>query len=172
MDKVIPRGTIEDRRIGNGEDLSPEGFAALSGLDWLRGLLDGRYAPPPFSVIADVEPLSVEKGRIVFAGTPASRFYNPMGIVHGGWMGLLLDTAMACSVHSALPAGKAYATLEMKIVFVRAVREDSGPLTAEGNLLHIGSRTASAEGKIYDSKRRLVAHGSETCMIWDVRDRS
>ena len=162
-------GALHERADAAGVGLLPPSqLAGLSGLDFLRGLMDGRSPRPPFSEVAAIEPISVDEGKIVFAGKPSSRFYNPMGIVHGGWIGLLLDTVMGCAVQSALSAGKAYATIEMKTVFVRAVREESGPLTAEGTLLHLGGKLASAEGRIYDGERRLVAHGSETCMIWTV----
>jgi uncharacterized protein (TIGR00369 family) len=104
---------------------------------------------------------------VVFTGLPSADFYNPMGIVHGGWIALLLDTVMGCAVHSALPTGKAFTTIEMKTSFIRAVREGSGQLTAEGVVLHVGGNIATSEGKIYDDQKRLVAHGSETCMIWN-----
>lgn len=137
----------------------------MSGQEFLRGLLDGSLPAPPFSLTAGITPLSLEEGRVVFEGKPSREFYNPMGIVHGGWMAMLLDTVMGCAVHSALKAGQAYTTLEMKTTFVRAILEDTGPLRAEGVLLHIGGRVASSEGKLLDSAGRLVAHGSETCLI-------
>lgn len=145
--------------------LEPAALAAMPGLDFLRGLLDGSVPAPPFAEVADVAPLSVEQGRIVFKGTPSRRFYNPMGIVHGGWISLLLDTAMGCAVHSALPAGHAFTTIEMKTAYVRALREEHGPVTCEAVLLHKGGQIASAEGKILDGRGRLVAHGSETCLV-------
>ena len=145
--------------------LEPAALAAMPGLDFLRGLVDGRMPAPPFAETSDVEPVSVEHGRIVFKGNPSQRFYNPMGTVHGGWTALLLDTAMGCAVHSVLPAGSAYTTIEMKTVYVRALRETDGPVTCEANLIHKGGQIASAEGKIFDREGRLVAYGSETCFI-------
>jgi len=112
-----------------------------------------------------VWPVSIEVGRIVFEATPSARFYNPLGIVHGGWIALLLDTVMGCAVHSALQPGQAFATIDMTASFVRPVSERSGTLRAEGILLHLGSRIASAEGKLFDPAGRLVAHGSENCAI-------
>lgn len=138
---------------------------SMSGLEFLRGLLDRSLPAPPFSLTAGITPLSLEEGRIVFEGTPSRAFYNPMGIVHGGWIAMLLDTVMGCAVHSALKAGQIYTTLEMKTTFVRAVQQESGPLKAEGVLLHMGGRVASSEGKLFDGAGKLVAHGSETCLI-------
>ncbi|PPQ36820.1 uncharacterized domain 1-containing protein [Rhodoblastus acidophilus] len=140
----------------------------MSGLEFLRGILEGRYPAPPFAEVADVWPVSVEKGRLVFEARPSSRFYNPMGLVHGGWLALLLDTAMGCAVHSALEAGKAYATTDLRTTYVKPVREATGRLRCEATLLHISGRTASAEGKILDARGALIAHGSETCQIFPI----
>ena len=145
--------------------LDPAALAAIAGLDFLRGLVDGSMPAPPFAEVADVAPLTADNGRVVFMGTPSRRFYNPMGMIHGGWISLLLDTAMGCAVHSALPAGHAFATIEMKTVYARALREEHGPVTCEPVLLHRGGQLASAEGQILDREGRLVAHGSETCFI-------
>jgi uncharacterized protein (TIGR00369 family) len=145
--------------------LSRDRAGSLCGVDFLRGIMDGRYPAPPFSEVADVWPVSVEVGRIVFEAAPSARFYNPLGIVHGGWIALLLDTVMGCAVHSALQPGQAFATIDMTASFVRPVSERTGTLRAEGILLHLGSRMASAEGKLFDPAGRLVAHGSENCAI-------
>jgi uncharacterized protein (TIGR00369 family) len=106
---------------------------------------------------------------VAFEASPSARFYNPMGLVHGGWLALLLDTAMGCAVHSTLEPGQIYTTVEMKTAFVRPVRETTGKLRCEGVLLHAGSRIASSEGKVFDGAGRLVAHGSETCLISTIR---
>ncbi len=148
--------------------LPQEVAVGMSGIEFLRGILEGRYPAPPFAEVADVWPVSVEKGRLVFEARPSSRFYNPMGLVHGGWLALLLDTAMGCAVHSALEAGKAYATTDLRTTYVKPVREATGRLRCEATLLHIGGRTASAEGKILDARGALIAHGSETCQIFPI----
>ncbi|MBB4200903.1 aromatic compound degradation protein PaaI [Rhodoblastus sphagnicola] len=157
-----------DMKIQSFGLVPQEVAVGMSGLEFLRGILEGRYPAPPFAEVADVWPVSVEKGRLVFEARPSSRFYNPMGLVHGGWLALLLDTAMGCAVHSALEAGKAYATTDLRTTYVKPVREATGRLRCEATLLHIGGRTASAEGKILDSRGALIAHGSETCQIFPI----
>lgn len=142
-----------------------EQAAASSGLDFMQAVLDGGLPSPPFAQTADVWPTVLEKGRVVFEGRPSARFYNPMGMVHGGWLAMLLDTVMGCAVHTSLAAGQAYTTLEMSTTFVKAVLEKTGVVRAEGVLLHRGSRVASAEGKIYDGSGTLLAHGTESCLI-------
>jgi uncharacterized protein (TIGR00369 family) len=140
---------------------------ATSGLDFLRRLLDGTYPSPPIGKAVDMWPIEFELGRAVFEAMPSARFYNPIGIIHGGWIATLLDTVMGCAVHSTLQAGQVFVTIEMKTVFVKAVLEKTGKVRCEGKLLHSGARIASSEGKIFDGKGDLIAHGSETCMIMD-----
>ena len=149
--------------------VSLETAASLSGLDFLRGLIDRIYPAPPFAEVTDIWPVSAEPGRIVFEGMPSARFYNPMGIVHGGWIATLLDTAMGCVVHAGLKPGQTYATIEMKTAFVRPVSQRTGKLRCEGTLLHLGARVASSEGKIFDEGGRLIAYGSESCAIADMK---
>ncbi len=137
----------------------------MSGLEFLRGLMDGTLPPPPFADTSRIRPAEVEEGRVVFIGEPKGDFYNPMGIVHGGWVATLLDTAMACAVHSALKAGETFTTLSMSVTYVRPVAEATGTLRCEGVLLHSGGRIASAEGKVYDASGNPIAYGSETGLI-------
>lgn len=147
--------------------LTRDEAASLSGFDFMRGVQDGLYPAPPFAEVADVWPTLVEPGRIIFEGAPSARFYNPMGIVHGGWIALILDTVMGCAVHTSLKPGQGFTTVDMHTSFVRAVTEQTGKVRAEGTLLHLGGRIASAEGKLFDTKGRLIAHGTETCAIMD-----
>jgi uncharacterized protein (TIGR00369 family) len=142
----------------------PDLAARMSGLEFLRGLLEGTLPAPPFSQETDVWPREVERGRVVFEAVPSSRFYNPMGIVHGGWLTLVLDTAMGCAVHSVLDAGQGYTTIDLRTTFAKPVREATGRVRCEGYVLHVGERIASAEGRITAADGTLLAHGSETCL--------
>ena len=87
----------------------------LSGLEFMQGILEGRFPPPPITAALKFELTEVEHGRAVFEGVPEFAFYNPIGAVHGGYGATLLDSCMGCAVHSTLPAGQAYTTLEFKI---------------------------------------------------------
>lgn len=145
--------------------LAPAEAAKLSGIDFLQGLRDGKYPAPPFSATADIWIDACDVGRVVFTALPSERFYNPLGVVHGGWISTLLDSAMGCAVFSSLDAGMRYTTIELKTVFVRPVVEQTGKLRCEALLLHGGRRVASAEGKVFDTAGRLVAHGSTTCLV-------
>jgi uncharacterized protein (TIGR00369 family) len=138
---------------------------ALSGVEFLRGLMDGTLPPPSFAPTCRIWPAEISEGRVVFEGEPNRDFNNPMGIVHGGWIATLLDTGMACAVHSVLKPGESFTTTSMNVTFVRPVTERMQRLRCEGVVLNAGGRIATAEGKVYDTDGNLIAHGSETCLI-------
>lgn len=142
-----------------------------TGLDFLKSMIERRTPSPPFSDTTDIWMVSAESGRVVFEAMPSDRFRNPMGVIHGGWIATLLDSCMGCVVQSTLKAAQTYTTVEMKTVFARAARADTGLLRCEGSLLHAGRRVASSEGKVFDREGRLIAYGSETCLITDLGSR-
>lgn len=150
---------------------SPAVATAATGLDFLKSMLEHREPSPPFSETTDIWMVSAETGCVVFEGMPSARFYNPMGGIHGGWLATLLDSCMGCVVHSTLKAAQTYTTIEMKTTFVRAAHAKTGLLRCEGTLLHSGKRIASSEGKVLDGEGRLIAYGSETCLITDLGGR-
>jgi uncharacterized protein (TIGR00369 family) len=100
--------------------------------------------------------------------TPAEYHYNPFGAMHGGILATLLDSVMACAVHTTLPKGRGSTSLEIKVNYVRAVTNASGELSAEGKIVHGGSRSAVAEARVVDAKGRLCATASTTCLVFDV----
>jgi uncharacterized protein (TIGR00369 family) len=138
----------------------------LAGLEFMRGIMEGRFPPPPIAAALKFALVEVEDGRAVFEGVPEFAFYNPIGMVHGGYAATLLDSCMGCAVHAALPAGQAYTTLEFKINFVRPITDKTGRVRAEGRVIHPGSRAATAEGHIRDAQGKLLAHGTTTCLIF------
>ena len=107
-----------------------------------------------------------DQGSTVFAGIPRCDFYNPLDSVHGGYTAALLDSCMACAVHSTLEVGYNYATLEVKINYVRPIVAETGEVRAEGKVVSAGRRIATAEGRLVDSGGKLYAHGTTTCLIF------
>jgi uncharacterized protein (TIGR00369 family) len=89
--------------------------------------------------------------------------------VHGGYAATLLDSCMGCSVHTTLPKGTGYTTLEFKVSLVRAVTTDTGPVRAEGKVITSGRRVATAEGRLTDADGRLLAHATTTCLVFEVK---
>lgn len=151
------------RRVGV---VSREVLVAEDGISFLRGMLSGTHPSAPYADTMDIDLIEVEEGRVVFAGRPSARYFNPVGSIQGGWAAAILDGAMAHCVHTTLKAGENYTTLEMKINFVRPVLPSSGRVHCEGKLIHRGSRTATSEGRLFDERGKLLAHGTETCMIF------
>ena len=137
----------------------------LSGLQLLSNIMKGALPEPPIQQALDFRLVQVERGYTAFAGTPRFDYYNPIGSVHGGYAASLLDSCMACAVHSTLETGLSYATLEIKINYVRAITSDAGELRAEGRVIYSGKRIATAEGRLVDSAGKLYAHGTTTCLI-------
>ncbi len=136
-----------------------------TGRDLLQAMVDGEVPAPPITSLLDYAPTEIDDGRVVFEGRPGEQHYNPMGTVHGGVAATMLDTAMACAVHTQLPLERGYTTLELKINYVRPIFATTGTLRAEGKVVHLGKRTALAEGRLEDVDGKLLAHGTTTCLI-------
>jgi uncharacterized protein (TIGR00369 family) len=113
--------------------------------------------------------VGAEYGKAIFEGIPEFRHYNPIGAVHGGFAATLLDSAVACSVHSTLAKGETYTTLELKLNLVRALTQETGPVRAEGKIIHRGRTIATAAGELRDQEGKLYAHASTTCMVFPVK---
>ena len=139
--------------------------AALPGLEALQAVAGGDLPPPPIAKTLGFGPIEVEKGRVTFTVEPAEFHYNPIGVVHGGLALALLDSALGCAVPTTLAAGDRYTTLETKVNMTRALTDGVGVVRCEGNVVHVGGRTATAEGRVVDADGRLYAHGTSTCMI-------
>jgi len=145
-----------------------ETAATMSGLDLLKGMIARRFPGPPIMQLMGFDLIEVAEGRAVFAGTPRFEHYNPLGTVHGGYAATLLDSCMGCAVHSTLPKGVGYTTLEFKVSLLRAITADTGPVRAEGKIITTGRRVATAEGRLTDVKDRLLAHATTTCLVFEV----
>ena len=139
----------------------------MTGLELLRAMAEGDVPPAPIALLMDFRPAELEEGRVVFAGTPDERHYNPIRTVHGGYAATLLDSAMGCAVHSTLAAGVGYTTLDLQVRYVRPMTSATGEVRAEGRVLHAGRRQAVAEGRLVGAADgKLLAHGTTTCAVF------
>lgn len=160
-------GQTPKKRSSQPHGVTPlEQVKHLTGLEFMQGILDGKFPPAPITTALKFELTVVERGRAVFEGVPEFAFFNPIGSVHGGYAATLLDSCMGCAVHTTLPPGQAYTTLEFKINFVRAITEKTGRVRAEGRVIHPGKLAATAEGNLYDSRGKLLAHATTTCLVF------
>lgn len=146
--------------------LPPDTFDTLTGLETLRGMIAGSLPAPPMAATMNFNLVEVDEGRVVFAGTPLEGHLNPAGTVHGGWAATILDSALACAVHSTLAKGERYTSVEMKLNFLRPILVGkTGRLICEGKIIQRGRTLALSEARLVDAGGKLYAHASETCMM-------
>jgi uncharacterized protein (TIGR00369 family) len=139
-----------------------------TGLELLNQWLSGHAPYPKMSEVIPFRLAEVERGRAVFESLPSESFYNTSGIVHGGYALTLLDTAMGIAVYSTLEAGVGYTTIETKVNFVRPITVESGLLRAIGSIVHTGTKTGTAEGRLVDLNGKIYAHGTTTCFLFSL----
>jgi uncharacterized protein (TIGR00369 family) len=139
-----------------------------SGLELLQAMSTGELPAPPIMQLVDVVDLTAVEGSVTVRLDPQEFHYNPLGTMHGGIISTLLDTAAACSVHSTLPPGIGYTSLDLSVKFLRPVTLAAGRLTCTGSVLQRGRRTALAEARLTDTQDRLIAHATSTCMLFDL----
>ncbi|HRV59381.1 MAG TPA: PaaI family thioesterase [Solirubrobacterales bacterium] len=138
----------------------------LAGLDYMRAVMNQEVPPPPIAVLMNMAPTEVEEGRAVFSALPGEEHYNPIGVVHGGFMATLLDSVAGCAVHTTLALGEAYTTLTLEVKNLRPLTLDTGIVRAEGLVTYRGRRQATADAKLYaEETGKLLASASSTCMI-------
>jgi uncharacterized protein (TIGR00369 family) len=151
-------------------DVAASAGRTMAGLDFMRALIAGEYPAPPIADTFDYLLVEVDYGRAVFEGQPDVWLMNPIGVVHGGYAMTLLDSALGCAVHTTLPAGVGYTTVQVNVNLVRPILPGAGVVRAEAHVIHAGRQIATAEATLKDSSGRLLAHGTTTCAIFPLRD--
>ena len=146
---------LETARFGTG----------LSGMEFFAAMAEGRVSRSPIMSTLDFDGITFEEGHVEFRMTPREFHYNPLGSVHGGVFATLLDSACGCAVHTRLPAGASYTSLDLSVKFLRPVSVATGPVTAIGTVLHLGRRTALAEARLLDGEGRLCATATSSCLV-------
>jgi uncharacterized protein (TIGR00369 family) len=141
---------------------------SMSGLDYLRAMATGELPQPPIAGLFGFDITSADPGRVVFTCQPDESAYNPIGAVHGGVVCTLLDSVTGCAIHSTLPQGKGYTSVEIKVNYLKAVRLNSGLLTATGTVVKAGSRVGFAEGVVTDAGGAVVATATSTLLVFDL----
>ena len=137
----------------------------LSGLDFFKKMIAGELPPPPLVVLLGLKLVEAEPGRVTFIGLAREEFYNGMGVAHGGFAATLLDSALGCAINTMMPAGRVFTTIDLQIHYTRAIRREAGELRCTATVVHVGSRTATSEGRIVDANGKVYAHGTTTCML-------
>jgi uncharacterized protein (TIGR00369 family) len=151
-DTTSPSGLFEIRR-------------QLSGLEFFKKMIAGELPPPPLVVLLGLNLVEAEPGRVTFTGVAREEFYNGMGVAHGGFAATLLDSALGCAINTMMPAGRVFTTIDLQIHYTRALRREAGELRCTATVVHVGSRTATSEGRIVDAAGKVYAHGTTTCIL-------
>ena len=149
--------------------VTPDVLRSYDGLSFLKAIVAGELPNPPISELMGFHLTEVENGRAVFEGLPDFRHYNPIGTVHGGFAATLLDSALGCAIFSTIAKGDTWTTLELKFNLVRPLSKDTGPVLAEGRIVHRGRTVATSEGDLKDRAGTLYAHATTTCMIFPAK---
>ena len=136
----------------------------MTGLEFIRRLMTEPGVPMLSTIGYRIA--EVESGRVVVECEVGEHLYNPIGVVHGGVAATLLDTAAGCAVHTVLPVGTAYTSLDLSVRFLRPVTLDIGPVRAVGTVVNRGRRTALASAELRDASDRLLAHATSSCMLF------
>ncbi|HUD36226.1 MAG TPA: PaaI family thioesterase [Streptosporangiaceae bacterium] len=169
-DEVTTDGAVRTRTYSWTDPAATfEALAGRSGLELLSAMGRGELPPPPVMATLGIEPVEFTEGLVRFALDPQEMHYNPLGTVHGGVLATLLDSATGCAVHSVLPEGTGYTTLDLNARYLRPVTTDTGRIVVTGTVVSRGSRTALAEARLTDSRDRLLAHATSTCLLFSTR---
>src|SRR4029450_1794083 len=139
----------------------------MSGLEFVKGLADGTLPLNTIARTLGYDVVEAESGRVVVTAEPTADHLNPAGTVHGGLAATMLDSCMGLAIPSTPGRGGGSPTREFKISFVRPITPETGPIRAEGTVLSRGRRVGVADGRVTDSKGRLLVHGTTTCLIFE-----
>jgi uncharacterized protein (TIGR00369 family) len=131
-------------------------LASLSGLELLKAMIAGRDPAPSISRTLGFRLVEVDKGRVVFEGTPGPNVLNPLGQIHGGYALVLIDSAAGCAAHTEMDAGVGYTTVETKVNFTRPLPKDGPVVRCEGRVLSRGRTIATADAYVRDSAGKLL----------------
>jgi uncharacterized protein (TIGR00369 family) len=171
LDAWIAEERVIIDRLDNGPGpglARPEQIAGKTGLQVMQAMLNGEI---PYAAIAktlDFTLVSVSPGVAVFQGTPLAQHLNPLGTIHGGWVATMLDSALGCSVHTMMPAGRAYTTAELSVNYVKGLTPKVQRVRAEGKVIHCGKQLATAEARLVGADGTLYAHATTTCLVFEI----
>ena len=141
---------------------------SMPGIDYLKAMIAGELPPPPMARLMQFDLVDVEPGKVVFTCEPDASMYNPSGAIHGGLVCTVLDSVAGLALHSTLPAGKGYTSIEIKVNYLKAVRLDASPLSATGTVVKSGARVGFTEGVVTDASGKVVATATSTLLIFDL----
>lgn len=136
----------------------------MSGWEFFTGWKAGDLIPPMAATLG-FELVEFSEGRVEIGCVPSDYHYNPYGTVHGGLAATLIDTATGCAVHTRLPAGTGYATVNLNVTYLRPLTVDDGAVRCVGTVSSLGKRVAVADAELLDAGSRQLAKGTASCLL-------
>ncbi len=137
-----------------------------TGLEFISRSLNAGGSPAPIGATIDMRSVAVTEGEVTFAITPQEFHYNPLGTMHGGIFATILDSACGCALHTTLARGQGFTSLTLEIKFLRAATVETGELRCTGKVVSRGRTVATTEAEVRDSRGKLYATATSTCMIF------
>jgi uncharacterized protein (TIGR00369 family) len=128
----------------------------------IQKVVRGELPPAPVASLIGFQLISAKPGEAVVELEASARHANPMGTLHGGILCDIADAAMGIAYGSALGEGETFATLELKINFLRPIWQ--ARLKAVGRVVKQGRTIGYVECDVTDEKGQLVARAASTCM--------
>src|SRR5204863_7353359 len=125
-------------------------------------LIRDKFETNTFPRPRGIELESIENGRARLSLNVEKRHLQLAGIVHGGAIATLIDTAVAFAIVGASEPDARFTTIEMKVNYLSAIRE--GRVVADARLIRDGRRIVVAECDLFDSRGQLAAKGLLTYM--------
>jgi uncharacterized protein (TIGR00369 family) len=141
---------------------------SMPGIDYLKAMIARELPPPPMARLMQFDLVDVEPGKVVVTCEPDASMYNPNGAIHGGLVCTVLDSVAGLALHSTMPAGKGYTSIEIKVNYLKPVRLNAGPLSATGTVVKSGARVGFTEGVVTDASGKVVATATSTLLIFDL----
>ncbi len=136
----------------------------MTGLEFLQAMIDGHIPAASISKTIPMQPTEISEGSVTFKAQADHNHLNPLGGVHGGFAATVLDSVTGCAVHTMLPAGVGYGTIDLNVKMCRPISKNL-PLIATGKVINLSKNLGISEGKIIDEEGKLYAYATATCMI-------
>jgi uncharacterized protein (TIGR00369 family) len=153
-------------RPAPGTILGQDIFERHSGLEVLRAQIAGDLPAPPIHYLLGLAPERAADGEVAFV-LPVTEWLcaPPPGRAQGGFIALLAEAALMGAIQTKLPAGTAFAPIDLKVNFLRPLRTDGREARAEGRVLHAGRRIAVASSEVRDADGKPVAIATGSAML-------
>ncbi|MBJ9935202.1 MULTISPECIES: PaaI family thioesterase [Acinetobacter] len=136
----------------------------MTGLEFLQAMIEGHIPPASISKTIPMQPTEISEGSVTFKAQADQNHLNPLGGVHGGFAATVLDSVTGCAVHTMLPAGVGYGTIDLNVKMCRPIPQNQA-LIATGKVINLSKNLGISEGKIIDEEGKLYAYATATCMI-------